>query len=55
MIHVLRVDEVGRAIDATENVEQIPFENKRKLENIRIKNISEVFEDGFVDRIKKYI
>ena len=55
MIHVLRVDEVSKAIEMTENVDQIPFNNKRRLEMLRIKDVSEVFEDGFIDRIKKYI
>lgn len=55
MIHILREEEVARAIENTDNVEEIPFRNKRALENLKIKNVSEVFEDDFMDRIKSYI
>ena len=55
MIHILRVEEVARAIDLTEDVEEIPFRNKRVLENLKIKNIAEVFDDDFMEKIKPYI
>ena len=54
-IHILRVDEVAHAIDVTEDVDEIPFRNKRVLENLNIKKISEVFEDDFMEKIKPYI
>lgn len=55
MIHLLRIDEVTRAIESTSNVDDIPFINKKLLEDIKIRNISEVFEENFVDKIKPYI
>ncbi len=55
MVHILRVEEVAKAIEATEKVEDIPFRNKKVLESIDIKNISEVFEDCFMEKIKSYI
>ena len=55
MVHVLRVDEVAHAIKVTPNVDDIPFRNKDVLEKIGIKSISEVFQDDFIDRNKKYI
>ena len=50
MIHILRAEEVARAIEATPNVEEIPFRNKALLEQIGITNISEVFEEDFVEK-----
>lgn len=55
MLHILRVEEVARAIEATPNVDEIPFENKKLLEDIQIKSISEIFEGDFVEKIKPYI
>lgn len=55
MLHVLRIDEVTRAINSTPNVEEIPFQNKKLLEDINMKSISEVFEENFMERIKTYI
>jgi len=55
MIHILREAEVAHAIEATEDVENIPFRNKAVLEDIRIKHISEIFAEGFVERIRPYI
>lgn len=55
MIHFLRLDEVTRAIESTPNVKEIPFQNKKLLEDINIKSISEVFEENFMDEIKPYI
>jgi hypothetical protein len=55
MLHILRVEEVAHAIKSTSNVEEIPFQNKKLLEDINVKSISEVFEENFIDRIKPYI
>lgn len=55
MVHILRVNEVSRAIDATPNVEEIPYRNKKVLEDLNLKRISEVFEDDFIEKIKSYI
>ena len=55
MIHVLRTEEVSRAIESTLNVKEIPYQNKKLLEDINIKSISEVFEENFMDKIKPYI
>jgi len=55
MIHFLREDEVARAIELTENVDAIPLRNKAVLEELNIKNISEVLEDDFVEKTNKYI
>lgn len=55
MIHMLRVEEVSKAIDATPDVEEIPFNNKKLLEKINIQSISEVFKDDFMDKIKPHI
>jgi len=55
MIHLLREEEVAKAIESTDDVDQIPLRNKDVLEKIKIRNISEVFEDEFVEKIKPYI
>jgi hypothetical protein len=52
MIHILRVEEVTRAIETTPSINEIPFINKKLLEEINIKSISEVFEEGFVNKTK---
>ncbi|MEM9547292.1 MAG: DUF1415 family protein [Bacteroidota bacterium] len=55
MIHILREDEVAQAIEKTEDVDRIPYRNKEVLEKIKIKKISEVFEDRFMEKINTYI
>lgn len=55
MMHILRAAEVARAIEATEDVEDIPFRNKSVLEQLGMKKISEVFTDDFMDKIAPYI
>lgn len=55
MMHILREDEVARAISMTKNVDEIPFRNKEVLEDLNIKNISEVFDENFMDKIAQYI
>jgi len=55
MMHILREEEIANAISMTENVDDIPFRNKELLENLKIKKISEVFENYFMDKIKQYI
>jgi len=55
MIHVLRIDEVARAIEVTDDVNDIPFRNKKVLEKLNMKKISEVFDDDFMEKIKPYI
>lgn len=55
MMHVLREDEVARAIELTDDVDAIPLRNKKILEDLNIRNISEVFEDDFMEKTKQYI
>ena len=53
MIHILRAEEVSNAIATTINVDLIPENNAAKLDRLALKKISEVFEDGFEDRVEK--
>ncbi|MFT6333596.1 MAG: hypothetical protein ACI86M_000338 [Saprospiraceae bacterium] len=53
MIHILRAEEVSNAIATTLNVELIPENNAAKLDRLALKRISEVFEEGFEDRVAK--
>lgn len=53
MIHVLRAEEVSEAISKTINVDMIPDHNAAKLKKIALKKVSEVFEDGFEDRVNE--
>ena len=53
MIHVLRAEEVSEAIAKTLNVDLIPVNNAAKLDKLALSKISEVFEDGFEDRVAK--
>ncbi|MDF1695013.1 MAG: DUF1415 family protein [Saprospiraceae bacterium] len=55
MLHVLRSEEVERAIEATPDVDSIPFRNKELLEKINLKKVSEVFEEDFIEKNKAYI
>ena len=55
MIHILRVEEVTRAIEMTEDIDDIPLRNKQVLEDLNIKKISEVFDDDFMDKKEKYV
>lgn len=53
MMHILRAEEVSDAIATTINVDLIPENNATKLEKLALKRISEVFEEGFEDRVAK--
>ena len=53
MIHILRAEEVSNAIATTLNVDLIPVNNAAKLERLGITKISEVFENGFEERVLK--
>ena len=53
MVHVLRAEEVSNAIATTINVDLIPENNAAKLDRLALKKVSEVFEEGFEDRVAK--
>lgn len=51
MIHILRAEEVSEAIAMAINVDLIPVNNAAKLDRLALSKISEVFEDGFEERV----
>jgi hypothetical protein len=53
MIHILRAEEVSNAIAMTINVDKIPENNAAKLGRLALIKVSEIFEEGFEDRVEK--
>jgi len=51
MIHILRAEEVSEAIAKAINVDLIPEHNAAKLDKLALNKISEVFEEGFEERV----
>jgi len=50
MIHILRVEEVSRAIDNTEDAHAIPNRNKALLESLQIRSIDDIYDSAFQQR-----
>jgi len=53
MIHILRTEEMNRAVDFYPNIDEIPYRNAELLKKIKLSTIEEIFSEDFPERISK--